>query len=74
MTENKTITPEEKKAQEQSTIEKIRVLNSLLTSVVPLDQPDGYGQFREHTIYKLAFNQRQMVIIRNKIMELVKQL
>lgn len=71
MIENKTTISEEKKAQEQSTIEKIRVLNGLLGTTVPVDNQPAYG---ECTKYESAFSLGQRTKIVLKIMELVKQL
>ncbi len=52
-------------------IDKIKVLNGLITSSVPDDNQAQYG---EYTKYIPAFPLSEREIIRKKIMELVKAL
>lgn len=61
----------EKKEIDTLAIDKIRVLNSLLSTVVPVDDQ---GTFGEYTKYKSAFSEGQRTIITLKIMQLVKTL
>lgn len=60
-----------------STIEKIRVLNSLLNTSIPIEPIEGLSQlsqFRETTLYMPAFDEKERSVFKKKIMELVKQL
>jgi len=59
------------KEQEASILEKIRVLNSVVSNSTPCDEQSGYG---EYTKYIPVFEAKDRDIIKRKIMELIKSL
>lgn len=61
----------EKEKQDTISLEKIRVLNNLLSTSFPADGQAGYG---EYTKYEAAFDHQDRDVIKGKIMQLVKSL
>lgn len=63
-----------KEKQDTAVLEKIRVLNNLLSTTIPIEIVDGNGhfRFRENTLYIPAFDLEERNRFKKKIMELVK--
>lgn len=71
MTNTATDSLTDSKEKDQSAIQKIQTLSSLLSISTPTDDQAGYG---EYTKYQAVFNSNEREKIKAKIMELMKQL